>query len=638
VSSDNRTQLNDCEDDAQTFSTTGAALGTNALAGHVIEQSNSVQVQHSNVYDDTYTVGDSAAATFNLDFSDQTVYLMVKDNGLDLYNVSGSSIVLGDGTDRIGYSVGGSDAVGMSYAKQFIAFKLDGSDAAANPGTADVNHHVFAGTEANLDFTQITTVGFGSLHAAKAGGNVVNVFIDGIYYIANGSYALTINGGTVGTPETMTDVAGDDITSGWGLVSNPLGSQYVFFSPTEWGESVASADHYFTADGEQWYWMGDNSGGRAIGADNFDFRVIGNATNTGLWQITNVAIVSTGARANFLMDDANVNTLEVDTCSMTGLGTIGAPSSGGTSRYCINTIFSDCNQITHNGADMSGCSILLSNVAAGSGALFYNETADPDGEMDNVVFSQGAAAHSAIEFGISVTTDVTLRGIDFTGFGSTDDVNGAVFKFLATTGSLNLNLVGCTTDGTFSVDDSAGIIVTVVIDPVTTLVHVDDNIGDDLQNCLVILEASDGTGDYPFEDTITITASGTTASVAHTAHGMKNNDKVVVRYAAENEYNGVFAISNVTTNAYDYTMTGSPSSPATTNPDRAAILASGVALHGLTDVNGDISASRTYTISTPVKGFARKSTSSPRFKSFPLSGIINNTLGLTLSARLILNE
>ena len=64
-------------------------------------------------------------------------------------------------------------------------------------------------------------------------------------------------------------------------------------------------------------------------------------------------------------------------------------------------------------------------------------------------------------------------------------------------------------------------------------------------------------------DTVTATASGTTASVAHSSHGYSNSDTVKVYGANEGDYNGEFVISNVSTNAYDYTMSGSPASPAT---------------------------------------------------------------------------
>ena len=63
--------------------------------------------------------------------------------------------------------------------------------------------------------------------------------------------------------------------------------------------------------------------------------------------------------------------------------------------------------------------------------------------------------------------------------------------------------------------------------------------------------------------TVTITAVATTATVTHTSHGYSNADTVKVYGANELDYNGHFIISNVSANAYDYTMGGSPSSPAT---------------------------------------------------------------------------
>ncbi len=280
-----------------------------------------------------------------------------------------------------------------------------------------------------------------------------NVFIDYISYIANGSYALTINGGTSGTPETMADVQADDVTSGWGMVANPLGSQYLFFAPTEWGESAASADHYFTASNEQWFWIGDNGGGHAVGATHFPFRVIGNATDTGSFVITGVVITNTGTASEFDCSSADVDTLEIDRCTMIGLASFQAPSSGGTSRFCTDTIFLQCGQVTHNGADMSGSSVLESTVAADGSAILYNEAVDPDGEMDNMTFSKGTNAHHAITFGADIPTSITLRGCDFSGFSSSNDNDGSVFEFLDTTGTITLNLVNCTNDGSgFTVD------------------------------------------------------------------------------------------------------------------------------------------------------------------------------------------
>ena len=629
MSSDLRTTINDAE--ANTGWTGDDTATPVSDTGQFYEGSNSLSTQLSDADEHMYTTQDSVGmGTFNLDWSDVTIYLLVKDNLIQSFANGGVMIVIGDGTDRIGYDVGGYDARGLPLPFFFNCYKLDVSVIVATPGS----FATFAGSEANLSQAAATQVGYGTQHLAKAVGSVDNVFMDAIRYIANGSYALRINGGTSGTPEEMADVVGDDISNGWGIVSNPLGSLYYFFAPTEWGEPAANADAYFRAIGEQWLWLGDNGGGHVIGAGNFPFRVIGNATDTISFVISGVAIVNTGAGADFDCSDGNVDTLEIDGCSMTGLATFQAPSAGGTSRFCRNTIFRTCGQITHNGADMSGSSVLESTVAANGAALFYDEATDPDGEMDDMTFSQGGNAHHAITFGTNIPASITLRGLDFSGFSSSDDNDGSIFRFNDTSGSITLNLVGCSHDGSgFTVDDRAGATVTVVVDPVTTLVHVTDNLGADLQNARVPLEAADGTGDFPFEESVSITRSGSTATVSHTGHGLQTNDWAVIRGADQPEYNGPHQITVTGTNSYTFTVSGTPDSPAT-----GTIISSGAIISGLTDVNGDISASRTFTSDTPVKGTVRKSTTSPRFKSFALVGTIDNVTGLTINVRMILDE
>ncbi len=732
MSTDLRTELNDC-DNVTGFVGDGGTPSLNTLTGQRYEGSGAIDTQHSDTDEQMHTTQTSGGGgTFSLDLSDSTLYLLVKDNLVDTVGNGGVQFVVGDGTDLIGYDVGGNDAVGLALAPFYNGYKLDMSN---RPGA----FNVYTGVEANLTDTAITQMGYGSLHLAKAQGNVANVFLDRMTHIANDSHALRINAGTSGTPETMADVAGDDVTNGWGMVNNPLGKQYGFFAPVEWGEPAAAADHYFKADDEQWFLIGNNAGGHAVGATHFPFRLVSNATDTGSFVLNNVVIVNTGTRAELLMDDANFDTIELNGCTLLGLATVGCPSAGGTNREVLTTIFNNCDQVTHNGAPMNGSSVLLSNVAADIGALLYNESADPDGEMDDMLFSQGAAAHHAVDFGTAVTSDITLRGLELDGFSGTDDVDGSTFRFLAASGSLNLNLIDCLVDGSaatlsnIGVDDAAGITVTVVISPVTTLVHIDDPAGADLQNVRVLLEAADGAGDLPFEDIVTITRSGATASVAHTAHGMVAGDIVVIRNAEQQEYNGPFAITNISTNAYDYTVSGSPATPATGHPNgrvvdlqvgvdydnspttegvfeggsghvifdtitlesditvlvlaetsgvvtnfrvdsipeqgpdvrvnqRLAqvstdgsgvgfsitpdvdnfendILASGAFISGLTDVNGDISRVRSIGTDTAVKGNARLSTTSPRFKSLDLAGnTVDNLLGLTINARMISDE
>ncbi len=57
---------------------------------------------------------------------------------------------------------------------------------------------------------------------------------------------------------------------------------------------------------------------------------------------------------------------------------------------------------------------------------------------------------------------------------------------------------------------------------------------------------------------VTITRSGTTASVSDTSHGFSNGNAVRITGAEQNEYNGVFVIANVSANAFDYTLSADP--------------------------------------------------------------------------------
>jgi hypothetical protein len=60
-----------------------------------------------------------------------------------------------------------------------------------------------------------------------------------------------------------------------------------------------------------------------------------------------------------------------------------------------------------------------------------------------------------------------------------------------------------------------------------------------------------------------ITRSSQTATATKNAHGFTSGDSVTIAGATQTEYNGTFTISNVTTNTFDYTVTGAPASPAT---------------------------------------------------------------------------
>lgn len=292
--------------------------------------------------------------------------------------------------------------------------------------------------------------------------------------------------------------------------------------------------------------------------------------------------------------------------------------------------------ITLGGATFSGNTLSGSTVAADASAMIWDFNADPNGELDDITITKGAAAHHAIEFGTTAPLTMTLTGWTTSGFNAADANNDSTFLF-ADRGSdvtWTLNVVGGV--GNFSFKKvRSGDTVNIVIDPVATLVHVDDNEGVDLQSARVYLTASDGLGPLPYQDSVTITRATTVATVAHTAHGMETGDKVVIKGITDKteDNNGTHAITWIDANSYSYVTDNSGSTSYT-----GTIVSTWVSLDEDTDVNGDATVSKTFTGDQNVTGRVRKSTASPRFKTFDIAGTISSSAGLTINVQLILDE
>jgi hypothetical protein len=171
-------------------------------------------------------------------------------------------------------------------------------------------------------------------------------------------------------------------------------------------------------------------------------------------------------------------TCDLDVCQFFDWGTFDFLSTANVT----DCVFSRCDTVTAPASVMTGSQILESRVAADAGALVYNSATDPNGKLDGMTFSQGTNDHHAIDFGTSVTSDIQLTNIEFTGFDETsgEDQPGAALRFLATSGSLTCTLSGCTVGGAaasatnFFKDDAAGIAVTLAFDFITLQVTVLD--------------------------------------------------------------------------------------------------------------------------------------------------------------------
>ena len=357
---------------------------------------------------------------------------------------------------------------------------------------------------------------------------------------------------------------------------------------------------------------------------NFNTWEVQNASSVvNLTRITVQALGTTSPGRWVTTDNA---TLGWDACSFIDMGVFGF-NTNATIDGCL---FLRCDQITHGGATMNNSSVVDPNVTANDSGLVYDVNADPDGEMDGMTFEMGTTATHAIEFGTNVPATMTLRNCTFVGYGTGNNANDSTFHFKDTAGSITLNLVNCSGNASYRTD---GATITIVQDPVTTTVKAITTSGSNIQSARVFLQASSGTGPLPYQDSVSITQTGGTATVSHTAHGLSTNQYVVIRGANEEGYNKVAQITVTGANSYTYSVSSGLSSPATGSPT-----STGVLVYGTTDVNGEVSDTRTLSTNQPVTGWVRKSTSSPLYKTSTLSGTVSNTAGATFTAVMISDE
>jgi hypothetical protein len=226
------------------------------------------------------------------------------------------------------------------------------------------------------------------------------------------------------------------------------------------------------------------------------------------------------------MSSANIDTLTLTACQFIALAnTITFASTGASGHSVTGCTFDGCGQIdagavtfTNNvvsnstatsgalvagGGDMDGTTITGYEGTADTSALIYNETGDPDGELDNMNITKGTASTHAIEFGTSSPTTMTLRGIDFSGFNASDAQNDSTLRFLRTTGTITVNLIGCS--GNISYKKEAGATVNFVIDPRTITIEIRDDDGVLITDAteVTIVKVSDTSEIYHAEDVTT---------------------------------------------------------------------------------------------------------------------------------------
>jgi len=287
--------------------------------------------------------------------------------------------------------------------------------------------------------------------------------------------------------------------------------------------------------------------------------------------------------------------------------------------------------ITASGAIFKNVNVQTPTVATDASAVIWNDSGDPDGNLDGCVFTKGTNAHHAIEMGTSSPTTMTLREITFSGFNASDAQNDSTLRFLRTTGTITVNLIGCS--GNISIKKEAGATVVLVSDPVTLAVHVQDiNTTAAISGARVWIPVTSTASGRPYNQTInSITRSGSIATITFAAaHNLATNDYLNISGCNQPEYNHTFQITSTGTDTLEVTVTGTPASGSGT------MVGTWVIINGTTNGSGDISASYTYSANQPISGRVRTATGAgPYYKTSPISGTVNSTSGLSVTVQMI---
>jgi hypothetical protein len=513
-------------------------------------------------------------------------------NILDTVANSGGAVIMGTSNAIFqGFNVDGSNIAG-SELLSWISYAVDPTQtpsyASGSPGAASTWDHF--GMEWKI-------LGSGSL---KGNPNAVGSSRHG--------RELTNVDGQAADYADFTKAAAFDagITRRWGILTPGAGS-LSFHGAFVMGTTGTSVD--FRDLGANIVVLDDPF--VPAGFNEFEIR---NASSNVEW--TTVQITALGIVSPFLLT-LNVGTFAGIGCTFTGADTTTFSSTSS----CLLSKWASCAEVNALGADLSGSEIATPSVSANTSGLIWNVNTDPTGKLDDMTFTKtSGTAHHAIEFGTAIASGVsyTLNNCDFgTDFSATEDgsVGDETFHFLDTTGTITLNLVGCTGNKGYRTE---GVAVDIVIDPVVTKITVTDTDAAVIQSARVILETSDNGGGsgLPYQNAVTslTQAAGTATLTATAVHGLATNDYVVVRGAAEQPYNSVAQITVTSTTVFEYAIDSGATSPAGGTP-----VFSYAPISGLTDVNGEIQSSKTWPAVQGVKGKVRKSSAAPYFKQTAIS-------------------
>lgn len=357
-----------------------------------------------------------------IDLSNTLVYIWLFNNALqNSWTTGATSMLLGDGTDRIAFHLAGGDRDIFKHLEGPVNWKsavLDGSRASAKNTAGETT--AVAGSFAGLNLASITQFGGHFITQSKALGGGYNVAVDIIRY---GNLGIYITGGGSTTKGKCSEIAAADRNtgnlSGHGVFRQLQPIAFGCQAPLTFGNSGITSNSYFSDTGvsiifEAW----------DVGNDKYFFNVEGNASATNSFELTNSTIATAGPYVTMSFASGDINTLTFDGVVFSQLGNTitfsNKPDSSGHSvKACT---FDRCGQIDPGKVTFENNTI-SNTTNTGLGAVVLD--ADGSSKWKNLTFISSGSGHA-----VYATTSgyYTFDGFTFTNYGSTGTTNAALYN------------------------------------------------------------------------------------------------------------------------------------------------------------------------------------------------------------------
>jgi hypothetical protein len=346
----------------------------------------------------------------------------------------GLMIYLGDGTHAGAWKIAGSDKASFRHDTGPVGWQCPALDTTSLPASP-VNRQGSGG--ASVNFSAITRVGVTVNSLVAAPGMNPTFHVDIVRILdpsLNNGCALTITGGTSGSPGTFSEIAAEDrLTTNLkahGIIRELGTGVFGVQGPLRFGNPTGSDSSWF--EDKNATLIFEDRGFRTtlykvfitdngVGTTTF---ILGTKVGTGSDAIgvDGCALIAPpGVGAEFdAASDADVTDVFIYGTRISGF-TNGIKLRQ--SHELIGCIVSGSGLIEPNGATLVNTSV--SSTTDPAKALLWNINLDTLNRLDNMSFS--GPGH-AIELGPSTPSSITLSGVEFISYGSNDTTSAAIYN------------------------------------------------------------------------------------------------------------------------------------------------------------------------------------------------------------------